>query len=447
MGRKLATAVGAVITLAIAPAAQAANVSAPEPTTAGTPRALTYAAVAGEANSPTFTREGATVVVRDPSATLVAATPCTAPDTHTVTCPDAPTRITQLSVSLDDGNDAAVVDIPDVSTSINGGAGNDTITGSDGGADTIDGANNEDTISGRGGDDTLVDGIDDGAPNHMSGGAGDDVFRGSSGADGFDGGPGFDTVTYANRGADAASGVTVVLSGGSATGAGAPGENDSMSAIENLQGTAKNDALTGDDGPNTILGLDGDDTITGGGGPDVLYGGLGNDTINAADQTIDTVACGGPQAGDTATVDDVDVLSGCPAAGAGLAVVPVPRAAGADQTPPKVGVTYTKVMKLRTFRRKGATFTVFSSDKTVQDTVTAQFLGRVRSVKSFSKAAVGDLVLATRSARFVAKKRLTLKPSKRYRAHLRKGQRIRLRVTVSDPSHNRATKTVIIRLK
>jgi Ca2+-binding RTX toxin-like protein len=446
MGRKLATAVGAVITLAIAPAAQAANVSAPEPTTAGTPRVLTYAAVAGEVNAPTFTREGGNVVVRDPSATLVAATPCTAPDVHTVTCPDAPTRITQLSVTLDDGNDSALVNIPDVSTSVNGGAGNDTITGSDGGADTIDGANNEDTISGRAGDDTLVDGVDDNAPNHMSGGAGDDVFRGSSGADQFDGGPGFDTVTYANRGADAASGVTVTLSNGSAIGAGAPGENDSMSAIENLQGTAKNDTLTGDDGPNTILGLDGDDTITGGGGPDVLYGGLGNDTINAVDQTIDTIACGGPQAGDTASVDDVDVLSGCPAAGAGLNVVPVPPA-GADQTAPKVGITYTKVMKLRTFRRKGATFSVFSSDKTVQDTVTAQFLGRVRSVKSFSKAAVGDLVLATRSARFVAKTRLTLKPSKRYRSRLRKGQRIRLRVTVSDPSRNRGTKTVIIRLK
>jgi hypothetical protein len=161
MGRKLATAVGAVITLAIAPAAQAANITAPEPTTAGTPRVLTYAAVAGEINSPTFTREGANVVVRDPSATLVAATPCTAPDTHTVTCPDAPTRITQLSVALDDGNDSAVVNIADVTTSINGGVGNDTITGSDGGADSIDGANNEDTISGRGGDDTLVDGIDD----------------------------------------------------------------------------------------------------------------------------------------------------------------------------------------------------------------------------------------------------------------------------------------------
>jgi hypothetical protein len=90
---------------------------------------------------------------------------------------------------------------------------------------------------------------------------------------------------------------------------------------------------------------------------------------------------------------------------------------------------------------------VFSSDKTVQDTLTAELLGRVRSVKSFSKAAVGDLLLATKSARFVGKRKLTLKPSKRYRSHLRKGQRIRLRLTVYDQARNRAAKIVTIRLK
>jgi hypothetical protein len=43
---------------ALAPAAaQAANVTAPEPA-AGSLRVLTYAAVAGETNQPTFTREG-----------------------------------------------------------------------------------------------------------------------------------------------------------------------------------------------------------------------------------------------------------------------------------------------------------------------------------------------------------------------------------------------------
>jgi len=149
----------------------------------------------------------------------------------------------------------------------------------------------------------------------------------------------------------------------------------------------------------------------------------------------------------TASVDDVDQVAGCPAPGAGLTVTAVPVALGPDQTAPRVGVTYTKVMKVATFRRRGARFTVFSSDKTVQNTLTAEMVGRVRSVKSFSKAAVGDLLLASRSSRFVGRKRLTLKPSKRYRAHLRKGQRIRLRVVVTDQARNRATKIVTIRLK
>jgi hypothetical protein len=439
--------VAAGVVVALSPAfAEAANVTAPEPA-AGAPRVLTYTAVAGETNQATFTREGANSVVRDPSVTLVAAAPCTAPDVHTVLCPDAPTRITQLSITLDDGADTAVVNVPDVTTSINGGPGKDTITGSDGGNDTIDGAGDEDTVSGRGGDDTLLDGIADAAPNHLFAGAGDDLLRGGTGADQLDGGDGFDLVTYNDRGTDAASGVSVVLSGGAATGAGAPGENDALTGIENLQGSAKNDTLVGDDGANTIQGLDGNDTITGGKGVDALFGNAGNDAINALDQGVDRVSCGGPQTGDTASVDDVDQVGGCPAAGAGLTVTAVPVAIAPDQTPSRVGVTYTKVMKVRTFRRKGATFTVFSSDKTIQNTVTAEMLGRVRSVKSFSEAAVGDLLLASRSARFVGKKKLTLKPSKRYRAHLRKGQHIRLRVTVTDQAHNRASKIVTIRLK
>jgi hypothetical protein len=334
-----------------------------------------------------------------------------------------------------------------VSTSINGGPGKDSITGSDGGADSIDGAGDEDTTNGRAGDDSLVDGIADAAPNHLFGSAGDDVLRAGPGPDQLDGGDGFDTLTYADRGADAASGVSVVLAGGAATGAGAPGENDTLAGIDNLQGTAKNDNLVGDDATNIIQGLDGDDTITGGRGVDLLYGGAGNDAVNALDQGVDRVSCGGPQAGDTASVDDVDQIAGCPAAGAGLTVTAVPVAVPPDLTAPKVGVTYTKVVKVRTFRRRGVTFTVFSSDKTVPNTVTAEMLGRVRSVKSFSKAAVGDLLLASRSARFVGKRKITLKPSRRYRAHLRKGQRIRLRVTITDQARNRATKTVTIRLK
>jgi hypothetical protein len=75
MSRKLTVVVGTTLAAVSVPAvAQAANVSAPVPA-AGSPRVLAYAAVAGEINQPTFTREASNVVVRDPSATLVAAAP------------------------------------------------------------------------------------------------------------------------------------------------------------------------------------------------------------------------------------------------------------------------------------------------------------------------------------------------------------------------------------
>jgi Ca2+-binding RTX toxin-like protein len=445
MSRKLAVVAGTMLVVASGPAvADAATVTGAN---ASAPASVIYDAAAAEINQPTVTREGTDIVVRDPSATLGPGGTCATVDAHTIRCPDGatPSATVVVTLNLGDMADTAVVNVPNAT--IHGGPGKDTLTGSATANDIIYGEGDEDTVNGRGGDDTLIDGIADAAPNHMFGGSGDDVLYGGVGADQFDGGDGFDTVSYADRGVDVASGVSVALSGGAATGAGAPGENDSLTAVENLQGTAKNDALSGDDGANIIQGFGGDDTITGGAGVDLLYGGDGNDAINALDQGFDRVSCGGPQAGDTASVDDVDQVGGCPAAGAGLTVTAVPEAIPPDQTPSRVGVTYTKVMKVRTFRRKGATFTVFSSDKTIQNTVTAEMLGRVHSVKSFSKAAVGDLLLASRSARFVGKKKLTLKPSKRYRAHLRKGQRIRLRVTVTDQARNRASKIVTIRLK
>ena len=449
-----ALAVGALVPAS----AQAATVDGTD--TAGTTtRTITYTAGAGEVNQPTVTKEGANIVVRDPSVTLAFTGVCVqGPDTHTVFCPDGAPTITVVNVILNllDGNDTASVNVPNAT--VNGGAGKDSLNGSPF-HDVLDGQNDEDTVHGGDGSDSIVDSIDDGAPNHLFGGPGDDGITGSSGNDDLhgeagndtlvgdfgsdllDGGDGFDTVSYGDRGTDAASGVSVALSGGGATGAGAPGENDTLANVEDLAGTGKRDTLSGDAGPNVIQGFDGDDSITGGPGSDILYGNQGNDAINAVDSGVDRVACGG-ESGDAASADDVDQVSGC----ASLSLVAVPLSAP-DQTPPKIGVTYTKTMKLRTFRRRGATFTVFSSDKTVQNTLTAELFGRVRSVKSFSKAAVGDLLLATRSSRFVAKKKLTLKPSRRYRSRLRRGQRIRLRVTVYDQARNRAAKIVTIRLK
>lgn len=53
--------------------------------------------------------------------------------------------------------------------------------------------------------------------------------------------------------------------------------------IENVDGSAYADTLTGDDGSNVIAGNAGADALTGGAGDDTLYGGDGLDTLLGGD--------------------------------------------------------------------------------------------------------------------------------------------------------------------
>jgi Calx-beta domain/PASTA domain/RTX calcium-binding nonapeptide repeat (4 copies) len=145
------------------------------------------------------------------------------------------------------------------------------------------------------GDDTL---IGNGAFNNLGGGDGDDVIRGNGGGDiiwggrgadllsggsgneYFDGGGGTDTVSYA----DAPSGVTVDLAGGTASGEGV--DTFSLGAgvdfdgrVENVIGSKHDDDLTGDEFGNAL---------TGGLGLDKFSGGAGDDTIRSRDNTSET---------------------------------------------------------------------------------------------------------------------------------------------------------------
>ncbi|MGK7947431.1 MAG: SGNH/GDSL hydrolase family protein [Xenococcaceae cyanobacterium] len=57
------------------------------------------------------------------------------------------------------------------------------------------------------------------------------------------------------------------------------GGTDTLTNIENIDGSAYNDTLAGDAGVNVINGRDGNDRLQGGGGNDILTGGLGSDTF------------------------------------------------------------------------------------------------------------------------------------------------------------------------
>jgi len=147
-----------------------------------------------------------------------------------------------------------------------GSAHNDVLTG-DAGVNAFKGGDGFDAIYAQGGDDTLV------------GEAGDDVLEGGAGADALDGGTGVDWAQYYSS----AAGVSVNLATGAVSGGDAAG--DTLTSIENLFGSAHDDALVGDAGVNVLNGHDGNDTLEGGAGADTLHGGAGVDTVSYVSST------------------------------------------------------------------------------------------------------------------------------------------------------------------
>jgi len=151
-------------------------------------------------------------------------------------------------------------------------------------ADQITGDGTDNVLDGRAGNDTL------------NGGAGNDTLIGGAGSDALNGGTGNDTASYV----DAAGAVTVNLSLTTAqdtVGAGV----DTLSAIENLVGSAFNDTLTGDGNDNILDGGAGNDALNGGAGNDILVGGAGNDALVGGTGT-DAASYAGASAGVTASL-------------------------------------------------------------------------------------------------------------------------------------------------
>lgn len=138
-------------------------------------------------------------------------------------------------------------------------------------AEVMNGTAFADFLYGKGGNDTLngLAGVDElwgGAGNDtLDGGDGDDLLVGGSGNDVIIGGAGIDTVAFVG----AVSGVSVNLATGQATGDGA----DTLSGIENVEGTAFDDVIVGDAGANWLRGNGGVDSLSGGAGNDILVAG------------------------------------------------------------------------------------------------------------------------------------------------------------------------------
>ena len=232
----------------------------------------------------------------------------------------------------------------------------DTNTGGDAAGDVLSGVENllgsahHDTLTGDIGANTLSGGA---GPDILEGGDGDDVLNGGRGSDDLRGGAGTDTASYAgssagvnvslvagvrNTGGDAdndvlsgvenllgsahddtltggaganhlsggagtdtasyagsSAGVSVSLVAGD-TNTGGDADGDVLSGVENLLGSAYHDTLTGDIGANTLSGGASHDVLEGGDGDDVLIGGHGTDYLRGGAGT-DTASYAGSSAG------------------------------------------------------------------------------------------------------------------------------------------------------
>jgi serralysin len=114
------------------------------------------------------------------------------------------------------------------------------------GIENLTGGSGNDMITGNSGD------------NILTGGAGNDTLEGGLGADQLVGGAGIDTASYANAAAVniatstgiTASLLTPSLNTGAAAGDTYRGDNETSNSIENLLGSVFNDTLIGDAGSN-----------------------------------------------------------------------------------------------------------------------------------------------------------------------------------------------------
>ncbi|RYJ01151.1 MAG: hypothetical protein EON47_11675, partial [Acetobacteraceae bacterium] len=186
------------------------------------------------------------------------------------------------------GADALLLAPDQAAASLNGGDGDDTLSGTAGG-DRLDGNNGEDLLAGQGGNDTLYGGPGD---DTLLGGAGDDLVFGLAGRNSLAGGSGDDTLYSSDWDSlvDGGSGEDLaVLDRSTATAAlllAADRLTDGtgttlLAGLERLSLTAGGgaDRLVGLAGADTLSGGAGDDRLEGLAGANALYGGLGDDTL------------------------------------------------------------------------------------------------------------------------------------------------------------------------
>ncbi|HET7417817.1 MAG TPA: calcium-binding protein [Solirubrobacterales bacterium] len=213
-------------------------------------------------------------------------------------CPLGAMTLDSLMVAGLGGADTIAVNGFPASTGIllTGGEGGDSLGGRDGDDILVDGqGEGQDVLNALGGDDALTH---NGGPDQLNGGDGNDLFLSNSVCDGeaVVGGGGRDNASWARFGEGVAANLETHLAGrpsGGPTPACGAEPLDSLSEIEDLEGSAFEDDFYGDAGANQLLGHPGADAYFAGAGEDSILANSGD-----ADRVID---CGADN--DVATID------------------------------------------------------------------------------------------------------------------------------------------------
>ena len=270
------------------------------------PASVAVADPGGERNDLSIELVAGRVVVRDRSAALQAGAGCAAEPDGSVSCPGAQV----FAVTAGPGDDKVVAPMASIDGgegdddltgfNVQGGAGNDTITGTDG-SDVLAGGPGADRVDARAGDDLINEGELEPAADRLDGGPGNDMLSfadrqasvqvdlgASPQAGGADGEgnevAGFENVT-GSEGADDLAGPTKPVEGALAIdGRGGNDRLFSRSPTEtSVSGGAGDDELIGGPAKERLDGGAGDDRVSGSGGDDVIAGGDGDDQLDGND--------------------------------------------------------------------------------------------------------------------------------------------------------------------